>query len=585
MIEDDLMNVLYIDLSEKEFYRERREDLFKSRLGGSGVSIRLMMEECPEDADPLDPDNPVVFAVGPLTGLFPLGSKTISMFKSPHTGDLGESHCGGRSASSIRLSGHGAIVIKGSSNIPIYLAIHGDKVYFRDASTLWGMDSSYTVGRVIRQREPGSGIRTIMRIGRAGEEGVTYSSVITETYRHFSRLGLGAVLGSKKLKAILISGNNSVPVPDPDEYKRVYEDIYGKVVSSSAMEKYHDLGTPKNTLPLNDMGALPTRNLKESEFESARDISGESFAEELLGRRIACVHCPVACIHIAALKEQYEDEPYFYKTSMISYDYEPIYSLGSMLGVSDKADFLKLMDKVEKLGLDAISTGVSLAWATEAQKRNIISENDTDGLNLDWGNYTEYVKAIDLIVDQPNEFYSALARGVDFTASKYGGKNFALAFSGNEMAGYHTGPATYIGHLIGARHSHLDNAGYSLDQKTLGEDLGPDELVNRLVKEEQWRQILSSLVICFFARAIYEPNVVLKALKTTGFDLDRDDLYEIGREIYNDKLKFKLREGFSLDNPDLPQRIFETRTPKGMIDDKYVDEALGYFREKVIGDK
>lgn len=580
--DDDLANVLYIDLSKKEFWRERREELFESRLGGTGVATKLIMEECPEGADPLGPDNPIVFAVGPLTGLFSLASKTVSMFKSPHTGNLGESHCGGRSATSIRMSGHGAIVIKGSSDIPIYLAIHGDKVHFRDASTLWGMESSYTVGRVVRQNEPGSGIRTIMRIGRAGEELVTYSGVISETYRHFGRLGLGAVFGSKNLKALLVSGKNSLPVKDEKGYQNVYDKIYDQAVSSSVMKKYHDLGTPKNILPLNEMGALPTRNLKESRFETAEDISGETFAEEFLGRRIACAHCPVACIHIAALKEPYEDEPYFYKTSMISYDYEPVYSLGSMLGVSSKEGFLKLMDKVEALGLDAISTGVVLAWATEALDEGLVSVEETDGIKLSWGDYPEYIKAAEKIVDQPTEFYEALAQGVDKAASEYGGKEFALAFGGNEMAGYHTGPATHIGHMIGARHSHLDNAGYSLDQEEMSEELEPGELVDRLVEEEQWRQIMSSLVICFFARGIYNPEVVSNSLKTVGFDLSEEDLEEIGKKIYEDKFEFKLREGFSLEELDLPGRIFETPTPKGEIKEEYISKALEYFRERVL---
>jgi len=141
------------------------------------------------------------------------------------------------------------------------------------------------------------------------------------------------------------------------------------------MKKYHDLGTAENIMPLNDFGGLPTRNLKEARFEGASGISGETFAQHYLGRRLACSHCPVGCIHIAALREPYEDESYFYKTSMISYDYEPLYALGAMLGISSAADFLKLMDRVEESwGMDAMSLGVILAWATEALERGLISE-------------------------------------------------------------------------------------------------------------------------------------------------------------------------------------------------------------------
>ncbi|GAG29438.1 unnamed protein product, partial [marine sediment metagenome] len=156
MFKDDvLVNVLYVDLSQKKYWVERREDLFEKYLGGAGVAIQLLKEECPAgSSDPLGPENPIIFAVGPLTGLFPLASKTVAMFKSPHTGNLGESHCGGRSAVALRLAGYGAMVIKGACSTPLYLAIHGDRIYFRDASALWGMTNSFTVGRIIQQNEP-----------------------------------------------------------------------------------------------------------------------------------------------------------------------------------------------------------------------------------------------------------------------------------------------------------------------------------------------------------------------------------------------------------------------------------------------
>jgi len=162
--DDSLANVLCIDLSEKRFRVEDRRDLFEKYIGGTGVATQLLHEACPEGCDPFAPENPIILAVGPLTALFPLGSKTVAMFKSPHTGNLGESHCGGRSAVAIRMAGYGAIVIKGGSDIPLYVAIHGKQVRFRDASTLWGMESSVTVGRIIRENEPGSGLRTIPRL-------------------------------------------------------------------------------------------------------------------------------------------------------------------------------------------------------------------------------------------------------------------------------------------------------------------------------------------------------------------------------------------------------------------------------------
>jgi len=561
---------------------ESRPDLFDRFIGGVGVGTQLLMENCPEGCDPFGPDNPIILTVGPLTGLFPLASKTVAMFKSPHTGNLGESHCGGRSAVSIRMAGYGAIVIQGASDLPVYLAIHGNQVFFRDASTLWGMGSSLTVGRIIRERESGPGLRTIMRIGRAGEKKVSYACVSVETYRHFGRLGLGAVFGSKMLKAIVVSGKRSLPVADPKDYRKVYRDIF-KTATSGVTQKYHNLGTPQNVLPLNKLGAFPTRNLTSASFEEAEKISGEAFAEGYLGRRLACSHCPVACIHIAALREPHESEPFFYKTSMISYDYEPIYAMGGMLGVGDPEGLLRLLDRVEVLGVDAMSTGPVLAWATEALEKGLISEKDTDGLRLAWGDWKTYLEAVDRIVEQPTAMYSALARGVEHAAAVYGGQDFALAFGGNEMPGYHTGPAAHVGHLVGARHGHLDNAGYSIDQKVLVEKkISPEELGDSLIKEESWRQILSSLVICFFAREVFDSDTVLKCLRSAGLEFDAQDLAEIGKTIHREKFRFKTREGFSFDALRIPRRIFETKSPIPYLTEDYIRATIAHVKKKLI---
>ncbi len=583
LCDESLSTVLYVDLSKKSFRTEKRPDLFEKYLGGAGVAIQLLKENCPTGCDPLGPENPIVLAVGPLNALFPMGSKTVAMFKSPHTGNLGESHCGGRSAVALRMAGYGALVIKGVSETPLYLAIHGKQVNFRDASSIWGLGSIVT-GQIIRENEAATGFRTIMRIGPAGEKLVSYACVTTETYRHFGRLGLGAVFGSKKLKCVVISGQQSLQVTDQKLYREIYEEIYEKAVTSPLMKKYHDLGTAENILPLNELGGLPTRNLQEAKFAAAANISGEHFAEHYLGRRLACSHCPVGCIHIAALREPDPLKPYFYKTSMISYDYEPMYALGSMLGGSDAKGLMRLMDRIETQGLDAMSTGVVLAWATEALQRGNISEKETLGISLDWGNYPGYLRAVRLLVEQPNHFYRALAQGVDRVSSLYGGRDFALAFGGNEMPGYHTGPAAHLGVLVGSRHSHLDNGGYSLDQKVLAKNLvSPRDLAETLLNEEYWRQILSSLVVCFFAREIYKKDVIARALELSGFSLAPDDLMGIGREIQRQKYLFKLREGFDLGQLRIPKRILETPTLVSGWDESYLIQVLENVKEIMSG--
>ncbi|MEM0052762.1 MAG: aldehyde ferredoxin oxidoreductase family protein [Nitrososphaeria archaeon] len=577
-MDEYLKNVLYIDLSRKKFWIEDRRDLFEEYLGGVGVASKILLEECPKNANPLGPENVIVFAVGPLNGLFPLASKTVACFKSPLTKFYGESHAGGRSAVAIRQAGYGAIVIKGESETPVYVAVHGKNVLFRDASALWGLRNSITVGRVLREIEGGAGVRTIMRIGVAGENLVTYASVNTETYRHFGRLGLGAVFGSKKLKALVVSGKMTIPVSNAREYRELYDKIYMTSIKSSVMRKYHDLGTASNIIPLNTIHALPSKNLKESSFEYAENISGERLAEKYLGRRVACAHCPVACIHLASLREPYITEPYFYKTTMISYDHELLYSLGSMIGVRDAEGVLKLIDEVEKWGIDAMMTGTVLAWMTEAYERGVVGETETLGLKLEWGSVGTYIKAIEYIVKRNNEFYKAASEGLDALSSRYGGKEFALSYGGNGMPGYHTGPGTHITYLTGARHSHLDSAGYSLDQETLkGKQLSEKEIAEKLFHEESWRQILSSLVVCFFSRGIYTPEIVCDALNILGYNFNEEELKRLGKKILRNKNNFREREGFNMLNQKFPKRIFETPTPFGMLEEKSLYESVKEF--------
>jgi aldehyde:ferredoxin oxidoreductase len=194
------------------------------------------------------------------------------------------------------------------------------------------------------------------------------------------------------------------------------------------------------------------------------------------------------------------------------------------------------------------------------------------------------MEAVSRIVRQPNEFYGCLARGVDHAAGRYGGADFALAFGGNEMPGYHTGPAAHVGNLIGARHSHLDNAGYSVDQKVLAKkQLSPAELVQALLAEERWRQVLSSLVVCFFARGIYQPELVVRLLQSAGFELTADDLARIGETVHRVKYAFKMREGFSLDNLRLPERIFQTPALVRDWDKEYLRQAIACFKEAISG--
>jgi len=575
--------VLYVDLTSYKTWTEDRKDLFEKYIGGIGVAMKLLEENVPKGVDPLSPDNVIVIATGPLAGLFPVISKAVMTFKSPLTNALGESHAGGRLGVVMAWAGYGAIVIKGASEKPVYLSIHNETVKIKDARAIWGL-STHATGRVLREIEPGRGVRSIVRIGPAGERMIKYSCINVDSFRHFGRLGAGAVWGSKRLKALVISGTyrGEIPKEVRGEYFKLFREIYQQIVWTEAMKKYHDLGTPANVLPLNAIGGLPTYNLKKNRYELADKISGEEFARRVLVKKIACLSCPIGCIHIGLLREEFPG--YDYETLLVSYDYELIYALGSLLGMKSCEDILRLIEIIEREGLDGMYAGVALAWATEAMEKGLIPEEDALGIKLEWGNVDNYVKAVEHIARKRGKLYSLLAEGLHKATEVYGGKEFALQFGKNGMPGYHNGPATHLGYLIGARHSHLDNAGYSFDQKCLksGKNPGPEETVEELMKEESWRCVTNSLVMCLFARKVYTPERVLRALQIVGYNIkDTEELMKIGEEIYRERWKYNVREGVRRKDLMPPERIFETPSARGMIDKEFFMKALNYFFEKM----
>jgi aldehyde:ferredoxin oxidoreductase len=355
------------------------------------------------------------------------------------------------------------------------------------------------------------------------------------------------------------------------------------VVKTDAMEKYHDLGTSGKIFDLNKIGGMAYKNLASGRAPTAiaEELTGENLAKRLLSRRVACSQCPVGCIHLASLREMYEPG-YYFKTTTIVYDNEPIWATGFMLGMERAEDCLRLIDAIDRVGMDVISTGVILAWATESYEKRMITKEHTDGLELKWGDVGVYLEAMNKIVAMPNEFYQNLAKGVEHASSVYGGQDYALAFGGNEMPEYHTGIACYLNNLTGARHSHLDSAGYDLDQKLMGKEYSIEEVVEKLLKEEEWRQILSSLVVCFFARKVYTPEVIPKALDAIGIEgWTSEKLEELGREIHRAKMNFKFREGFDLDKLRIPKRIFEVPTPNGLLKEEELREALEVYKAKI----
>jgi aldehyde:ferredoxin oxidoreductase len=565
MIGKNYINVLYIDLNKEEFKYEQREDLTRY-IGGTGVAAKLLDEYINPELTPLDPSQPIVFAIGPLSFIMPVCTKVVAAFYSPHTGEYGESHAGGRLAMAMRFSNIDAMVITGKLKHPKYLVID-DKVIFKDARSMWGM-SVEDAGKILRQHTSGSGVRSSMRIGRAGENLVSYACLNVDTYRHFGRLGLGAAFGSKFLKGIVVIGDDSISIPKDKRkaYREVYDKIYNTVIKTDVMEKYHGVGTAINVIPLNEINALPSLNLTKSNYEFAEEISGESFAKKNLVRKVACAGCPIGCIHIGQFRREF-DSGYEFESVNVSYDHELVFALGSFLGLKSTDEVLQLIDVVEREGMDAITTGVVLGWATEGYKKGIITIEDTL-LPFEFGVLQNYMVAVQYIASGKNEFYKALGKGVDYVSKIYGGA---------ELPGYHTGYGSVVGFAVGSRHSHLDNGGYSYDQSGVKDE----EIVKKLFDEEVERNILTSLVICLFARKVYSREIMQEALNAIGINYTDEELTEIGKEILKLKYRIKDRLGYSLDSIKFPERLFQTKTSRGKLDKEKAYKMVQKFKDMI----
>lgn len=565
MLNSQKIRVLRIDLSRQESRIEEREDLAEY-LGGVGIGTKLLSENLDND--------PAIFSIGAFATIFPVCTKTIATFISPLTGEWGESHAGGCMASAMRFSGTDSILITGRSEKLQYLVIKNGNVEFKDAGGLSGL-SVHAAGNILRKMEPGAHTGSMLRVGTAGERGIRFASVNVDTYRHFGRLGLGYALGQKNLKAMVIDGDRSYPVKNK-EYPRTYLEVYKKATQTENMEKYHDLGTAENVLPLNRMGALPTRNLQEAKFESAGKISGEMFAKKHLLRKVACCGCQIGCIHVGLLRQKFaKDNEYEYLG--VNYDYELIYSLGSMLGIGDAKEVMILIEKTESLGLDAIATGALLAWATEAYEKKAITEKETLE-KLQFGKLKNYLKFLDYLVSGENQFYKDCAQGPEYAAERYGGKEYCITLGKNPVAGYHTGYGSVIGQAYGARHSHLDNAGYASDQKPHKD---PADIVDELVKEETYRCVLNSLSACLFARKVYDIGTVVKCLSSIGIQKTPDELMETGKKILKLKLETKKRLGYKYEKVRIPERFYETRSMNGQLDAKKTAELLEAYKSRL----
>ena len=570
----DHFRVLVVDLSAgkgKIITLEGRDEF----VGGSGLAAHLFDQFGQPDRPWDDPDQPLIFAIGPLTGYFPLMSKTVCAFKSPYHDQYAESHAGGRSALSLKFADLDALVIVGRAPAPACLAVGSHHLEIQDVHFLWGKNVKST-GKRLRQMFSGSGHRSILRIGPAGEIGSAMAGINVDTYRHFGRLGGGAVMGVKNLKGIVIEGDEMFALPAGKDYQKLFQKVYEQITATDMMKKYHNLGTPVNIAVLNDLKALPCRNLQQTSDPQIGGITGETFAEETLLRNQACSGCPIGCIHLGYVREMFhQDHRYYF--FQVAYDHEPIFATGAMLCVTDAFAVLGIIDEIEEMGLDVMSAGVALSWATEASEKGIISDTDTI-VPLKFGDAESYKQAVVHLGSGASDFYRLLGMGTLKAAEHYCGSDFACVL-GQEMAGYATGEVFYTSQSLGFRHSHLDSGGYSYDQKHDEKDV--QKAVAFLIADEQDRVLLTSMVACLFARQVYTHAHLAECLDVLGYPAIAENLDAIKQQIQKKRWQLRLATGFKPEAVAIPKRFTELTTWKGKTDAKYLNALKSAYAKKL----
>jgi aldehyde:ferredoxin oxidoreductase len=554
-----------------------------TEAGGSGLAALLFDKYGHADKPWDDPEQPLIFTIGPLTGYFPLMSKTVCGFKSPYHDQFAESHAGGRSALSLRFADLDGLVVTGKAERLSYLSIGSRHLEVKDVHYMRGIDLQRS-GKMLRKMIGGAGHRSIFRIGPAGENLSAYACITVDTYRHFGRLGGGAVMGSKNLKAIAVQGDGVFGLPEGKEYADLFEEVHKQLTTTDMMDKYHNLGTPVNVAVLNELKALPIKNLQQTTDPNITGITGETFADETLLRNTACAGCPVGCIHIGFVREKFM-EPNQYLYRQVSYDHEPIFATGSMLGMTNAFSVLGIIDMVEKMGLDVMSAGVALAWATEALDKGLISEKETL-VPLKFGDAAGYKEAIRRLGLGSNDFYRNLAQGTMKAAEQYGGEDFACVL-GQEMGGYATGEVFFTSQALGfrhshldIRHSHLDSGGYSFDQKD--EEKNVKKAVEFLVRDEQGRVLLTSMVACLFARSVYTDELLANCLNSLGYTTLADNMQQVAEHIQKLRWRLRLATGFEPAAVKIPKRFTEITNWKGKIDVKFLNKLKEEYAKRIV---
>jgi aldehyde:ferredoxin oxidoreductase len=557
--------ILYVDLSTGKVKTEQlAEEVAKQYIGGIGLGIRLLMDHSKPGVDAFSPETPLIFVTGPLSGTMgpTAGNGYAVVSKSPATGGVAESKAHGFFGPELKRAGYDAIIFTGKAEKLVYAWIDDDTVQLLDAEQLRGKSPSET-DTAIRE-ELGDHYIRVSAIGEAGEKLVRFAAIINDEFRAIGRTGMGAVMGSKNLKAVAVRGTHDVNVADLDGFKDFVKMIHERM-KGPATRKYRTLGTPENVLVLNSLAALPTRNFSEATFEGAEKVSGEYLNEVFVKKIIGCATCAMRCDHVAVVPEG----PYKGSTSRM--EFECLWALGPGCGVDRLDAVIEAMRLCNHYGVDGISAGVTVGFAMDLYENGLITKKQTDGIDLRFGNHEALIETIKKVGSREGWLGDTLAEGTKLAAEKIGkdAYKYACHIKGLELPGYDIRglKTAALGFAVSFRGAcHLRSGAYSPDVKgkvdrfKIEKGRGPIIMDN----EDQYN-VIDSLILCKFSRGTYYDGLDDMAnyyTLATGIKVTPEDLRKAGERINNLARLYNIREGFGTREFDtLPYKITNVPIP------------------------
>ncbi len=567
---------LRIDLTREEITAEEIDaQTAKDFIGGRGWAIKILHDEVPATVDPLSPNNKLIFTTGPLTGTpAPTGNRYMVTTKAPLTGAIACSNSGGVFPTEMKRTGFDMMIFEGRAERPVYVWIRATDsddeplVEIRSADHLWGQPVPETTERLLEETDTKARVACI---GPAGERLVKLASIMNDSHRAAGRSGVGAVMGSKNLKAVVVRGTREVSLADPDAMKElcreVRQEVAADVKKGSTLREY---GTAYVPVVTNEMGILPTRNFQSGVFEGTEGITGQVLTEKYLVRPKPCFGCPIAC----GRKTTLEGSPY--KGEGEGPEYETIASLGSACGVDDLAAVTKANYLCNELGLDTISAGVTIACAMELYEKGILPEEDV-GMPLRFGDADAVISLVEQIAYRDG-FGDALAEGSYRLAEQYGHPELSITAKKQEFPGYDPRGSKGMGLLyatsnVGASHM----AGDLAYMEVFGVPKKIDPLT---VGRKPWYikhfedlfTIMDAAGLCVFLSIRYlcdadekvRPTRMARLLNlATGAGYSVETLLEAGDRIYTLERLFLCDAGFRRADDTLPRRMLEEPMPEG----------------------